>query len=243
MIPATLIRRYKRFLADVELEDGSVITVHTPNTGSMLGCSDPGCRVWLRDTANPARKYRYSWELTETRNGVMVGVNTGITNALVEAAVRDGTVSELQGYGSIRREVRYGSERSRIDLLLEAHADGRPCYVEVKNVTTCDPDRFAFFPDAVSARGTKHLRELMGVVAAGGRGVIFFCVQRGDAERVRPADEIDPLYGATLREAIAAGVEAVAYRAEVSPQRIALSERLPVECPEPAATLSTAPMV
>ncbi len=231
MIPAKLIRRYKRFLADVELEDGSLITVHTPNTGSMLGCSEPGCRVWLRDAENPKRKYRYSWEISETLAGVMVGVNTGITNTLVEAAVIDGTVRELQGYASIRREVRYGNERSRIDLLLEGHADGRPCYVEVKNVTTCDADGHAFFPDAVSARGSKHLRELMGVVAEGGRGVIFFCVQRGDAQRVRPAYEIDPLYGATLREALAAGVEALAYRADVTPKATRLETPLPVVCP------------
>ncbi len=232
MITATLIRRYKRFLADVELEDGSVITVHTPNTGSMLGCSEPGSRIWLRDTGNPKRKYRYSWEITENRRGELVGVNTGLPNYLVEEAIRNGTIKELQGYESLRKEVRYGSERSRIDLLLDGHRDGRPCYVEVKNVTTCDDERYAFFPDAVSSRGSKHLRELMGVVEEGARGVIFFCVQRGDAERVRPADEIDRLYGETLREAIDAGVEAIAYSAGVTPERIALERPLPFLCPE-----------
>ncbi|SCZ67742.1 DNA/RNA nuclease SfsA [Thiohalomonas denitrificans] len=234
MIPATLIRRYKRFLADVELQDGTVITVHTPNTGSMLGCSDPGCRIWLRDTENPKRKYRYSWEITENREGVLVGVNTGLPNHLVEAAIHDGTITELQGYESVRREVRYGSESSRIDLLLNGHQDGRPCYVEVKNVTTCDEAGYAFFPDAVSARGSKHLRELMGVVEEGGRGVILFCVQRGDAQRVRPADEIDRLYGETLRTAIEAGVEAIAYRAAVTPERVVLERPLTVLCPEVA---------
>jgi len=231
MRPAILLRRYKRFLADVELDNGEVITVHTPNTGSMLGCSAPGSRIWLRDSGNPKRKYRYSWEITETAEGVLVGVNTGITNRLVWAGIESGTVAELQGYGSIRREVRYGSENSRIDLLLDGHADGRRCYVEVKNVTTCDGEGYAFFPDAVSVRGSKHLRELMGVVAEGGRGVIFFCVQRADATRVRPADEIDSTYGRTLREAIANGVEAVAYRARVTPQGSVLECPLPVECP------------
>ena len=231
MIPATLIRRYKRFLADVELQDGSVITVHTPNTGSMLGCSDPGCRVWLRDTENAKRKYRYSWEITENREGVLIGVNTGLPNHLLEAAIYNGTVAELQGYESIRKEVRYGSEGSRIDLLLEDHRDGRPCYVEVKNVTTCDDEGYAFFPDAVSARGSKHLRELIRVVEEGCRGVIFFCVQREDAKHVRPADEIDRLYGETLRAAIGAGVEAIAYRAAVTPERIFFKKPLLVECP------------
>lgn len=230
LLPGVLLRRYKRFLADVQLADGSVLTAHTPNTGSMLGCSDPGSRVWLRDSGNPLRKYRYSWELVENQRQVLVGINTGIVNRLVHEAIETGVVEELQGYRAIRQEVRYGSERSRIDLLLEDA--GRPaCYVEIKNVTAVDDTGCAMFPDAVSSRGSKHLRELMQVVAAGGRGVIFFCVQRGDALRVRPADEIDPLYGTTLRAALAAGVEAVAYRAEVTPEVIVLRHRLPVICP------------
>lgn len=226
--PATLIRRYKRFLADVELPDGEVITVHTPNTGAMTGCSEPGSTVWLRDAASSARKYRYSWEMTENLAGVKVGVHTGITNQLVQEAIEQGVVSELQGYGEIRREVRYGEERSRIDLLLAEHADGRDCYVEIKNVTTCDEDGLGYFPDAVSSRACKHLRELMSVVAQGQRAVIFFCVQRGDVSAVRPADEIDPLYGRTLRQALDAGVEALAYRARVSPEEVVLEQSLPV---------------
>lgn len=230
LLPGTLLRRYQRFLADVELADGSVLTAHTPNTGAMLGCAEPGSRVWLRDSGNPQRKYRYSWELVENLAGVMIGINTGAVNRLVGEAIAAGVVTELQGYRTIRNEVRYGSERSRIDLLLEG--GGRAaCYVEIKNVTALDAAGCALFPDAVSERGTKHLRELTQVVAAGGRGVIFFCVQRGDALRVRPADEIDTLYGATLRAALAAGVEAVAYRAEVTPEAIALRHRLPVLCP------------
>ncbi len=229
--PARLLRRYKRFLADVELPNGEVITVHTPNTGAMTGCAEPGSRVFLRDVYNPKRKYRYSWEMTENLQGVMVGVHTGITNALVKEGIESGMIGELQGYRTIRQEVKYGEENSRIDLLLQQHADGRDCYVEIKNVTTCDDDGYGYFPDAVSVRATKHLRELMAVVGKGGRAAIFFCVQRGDVQRVRPADEIDPLYGQTLRQALAAGVEALAYRAKVSPGEVVLETAVPVICP------------
>lgn len=223
----TLLRRYQRFLADVRLADGRVITAHTPNTGSMLGCAEPGSRVWLREVDNPKRKYRHAWELVENAAGTMIGINTGVVNRLVSEAIHNGVAHTLQGYASLRQEVRYGSENSRIDLLLEDAA--RPaCWVEIKNVTAVDPDGTAFFPDAVSARGSKHLRELMQVVAQGQRGVICFCVQRGDALAVRPADEIDPLYGRTLREALAAGVEAVVYRARVTPQEVVLDTVLPI---------------
>ncbi|MGM0594171.1 MAG: DNA/RNA nuclease SfsA [Pseudomonadota bacterium] len=230
LTPATLIRRYKRFLADVALPGGEVITVHTPNTGAMTGCSEPGSTVWLRDADNPKRKYRYSWEVTESLAGVMIGVHTGITNRLVAEAIENGTVAPLQGYREIRSEVRYGEERSRIDLLLQGHRDGRDCYVEIKNVTSCDERGLGYFPDAVSSRASKHLRELMAMAGRGERAVIFFCVQRGDVEAVRPADEIDPLYGTTLRQALAAGVEALAYRARVSPEEVVLETPLPVVC-------------
>lgn len=234
MISGTLLRRYKRFLADVELADGSIITAHTPNTGSMLGCAEPGSRVWLRVVDNPQRKYPHAWELVENSAGVMIGINTGVVNHLVSEAVTGGVITELQGYDTLRREVRYGSENSRIDLLLEG--GGRPpCYVEIKNVTAVGAAGTAYFPDAVSTRGSKHLRELMQVVAQGGRGVVLFCVQRGDARAVRPADEIDPLYGRTLREAVAVGVEALAYRASVTPQAIMLDTALPVVVGHPVA--------
>jgi sugar fermentation stimulation protein A len=230
LIPARLIRRYKRFLADVEMMNGEMLTVHTPNTGSMLGCSDPGSRIWLRDSENPQRKYRYSWDITEAANGTLVGVNTGLPNRLVAEGIEGGVIEELQGYENLRQEVGYGSEKSRIDLLLTdaAKAD---CYIEIKNVTTCDADGYGFFPDAVSTRASKHLRELMGVVAEGKRAVLCFCVQRGDVEKIRPADEIDPLYGKQLREALAAGVEAIAYRARVTPEEVVLETRIPVFCP------------
>ena len=226
LIPGSLIKRYQRFLADVELDDGRVITAHTPNTGSMLGCCEPGSRVWLSDSGNPERKYPLSWELVEAAPGVLVGINTGLPNKLVEEGISTGVIGELQGYAGIRREVRYGMEKSRIDLLLQG--SGKPdCYVEVKNVTLAQ-DGIGYFPDAVSARGSKHLRELAEVVAAGKRGVIFFCVQRKDVQEVRPADTIDERYGDTLRQAVAEGVEALAWRAAVSPAEIRIEQQLPV---------------
>ena len=227
LIEGRLLRRYKRFLADVELADGSRVTVHTPNTGSMRGCSEPGSRVWLSWSANPKRKYPLSWELVEASTRVLVGVNTGLPVGLVQEGIALGVITELQGYSNIRAEVRYGIERSRIDLLLEAGQ--RRCYVEVKNVTLADGLGRALFPDAVTARGTKHLRELMSVAEdPHTRGVMLFCVQRGDVHSVAPADSIDPVYGATLREAIGCGVEAIAYRADVSPGAVELTTRIPV---------------
>ena len=230
LIEARLIRRYKRFLTDVELEDGSLLTVLCPNTGSLLGCQSPGSPVWLSRSDSPTRKYAHTWELIRIESGTLVGINTQIANRLMEDAIREGVVRELTGYDDIAREVRYGSERSRIDLVLSGSAE-QPCYVEVKNVTAAVTSDVALFPDAVSERGTKHLRELMLEVARGNRAVIAFCVQRADVSEVRPADVIDPAYGRTLREAISQGVEALAYRARVSPKEIKLVDRIPVICP------------
>ena len=229
LIEGLLVRRYQRFLADVELSDGRTITAHTPNTGSMKGCSEPGSRVWLRDTANPRRKYVLAWELVETSSGVLVGINTGLPSRLVAESIREGLITELQGYDTLLAEVPYGLERSRVDLLLKTKGGGC-CYVEVKNVTLVE-GRTALFPDAVSARGTKHLRELAAMAEAGHRAVIFFCVQRADATELRPADTIDPRYGHALRQALARGVEALAYDARISPQTVALRGPLPVVCP------------
>lgn len=231
LIPGILLRRYKRFLADVRLENGDATTVHTANTGSMLGCAEPGSRVWLSRASNLERKYPLSWEIVETAAKVLVGINTTLPNLLVQEAIEQGVVTELQGYHAIRREVVFGDERSRVDLLLEHDGNDAHCYVEVKNVTASIDKGIALFPDAVSARGTKHLRELMGVVAQGHRGVLCFCVQRADAREVRPYDILDPLYGATLRLALAAGVEVVAYRADVAITGINLRHPLPVVCP------------
>jgi len=229
LIPATLLRRYKRFLADVELADGSVITVHSPNTGSMQGCADPGMRVWIRDTANPKRKYRFAWELSETANGTLININTILTNHLVREGIERDVVTELQGYGNIRSEVAYGVQRSRIDLLLEKGPES--CYVEVKNVTAHEGDGIAIFPDAVTARGAKHLEELMHMAEQGARSVIFFCVSREDVSEVRPADAIDPHYGRLLRLAMKQGVEALAYRIAVDGHSIELDRRVSVVCP------------
>lgn len=210
-------------MADVELEDGTIVTAHCPNSGSMLGCAIPGSRVMLSKSDNPNRKLRYSWELVEAAGG-WVGINTGLPNQIVKEGIENGIVKELQGYGRIRQEVAYGSERSRIDLLLE---EPGLCYVELKNVTLVENGR-ALFPDAATVRGQKHLRELMAMKESGFRAVNFFVVQRADATAVAPADAIDPAYGQLLRQAAAAGVEILAYQAKVEQTGICLSHRLPV---------------
>jgi sugar fermentation stimulation protein A len=229
LIGARLIRRYKRFLADVELRSGEVITAVCPNTGSLMGCVEPGNRVWLSTSDSPTRKYRHTWEIVEVGK-TKVGINTSLPNALVAEAIESGVIAELQGYSTIRREVKYGKENSRIDLVLEAPYE-MPCYVEVKIVTAAVSDAVALFPDAVSERGAKHLRELMHMVRGGGRAVQLYCVQRGDVSEVNPADRIDPAYGRTLREALAAGVEVMAYRACVTTREIRLETRIAVVCP------------
>ena len=218
-----LIRRYKRFLADVRLEDGSTVTVHVPNTGSMKSTSAPGRLVGLAAHDNPKRKYRYTLELIEGDDGgALVGVNTMRTNRIVEEAVRNKEIPELLGYPEIRREVPYG-EASRIDLLL---VDGaRLCYVEVKNVTYKE-GAVALFPDAVTARGTKHSAELSRVVAAGHRGVIFFLINRGDCNAMAAARDIDPVYADALERAAEKGVELIAYRTRTSFSEIALDRKV-----------------
>jgi len=217
-----LIRRYQRFLADVALESGETITAHCPNSGSMTGCAVPGSPVILSRSDRPGRKYPFTWELVQV-GGCWIGINTGITPALVREGILSGMVVELQGYETIRPEVRRND--SRLDLFL-TREQGR-CWVEVKNVTLAEKG-LALFPDAVTVRGQKHLTELMDVVRSGERGVIFYVVQRGDCTSMAPADRIDPRYGALLRESVAAGVEALAYRAEVSTMGVTLARRLPV---------------
>ena len=219
-----LLRRYKRFLADITLESGEIITIHCPNTGSMKNCWAEETPCWFSDSGNPKRKYRHTLEITTTPEGALAGVNTGRANALVEEAILSGVVQELQGYGSLRREVKYGAENSRIDLLLSGEKGD--CYVEVKNVTLAEGAR-GLFPDAVSARGAKHLRELQKLAEAGVRAVLFYCVQHGQIATVEAAKDIDPAYAAALAEAVAAGVEVVAYRAELAPEEIRLTEPLP----------------
>lgn len=224
-----LVRRYKRFLADVVLDDGTKTTVHCPNTGSMMGCRTPGSTVWLLPAGNPARKYPLGWELVEVEPAVLVGINTGRSNALVAEALERGMIPELAAYGSVRREVKVPGTRSRIDFLLSGHPQDPDCYLEVKNVTAAVSGDNAFFPDAVSTRAARHVDELAALVSRGHRGALCFCVQRADVNRVRPADEIDPAYGKALRRAVSVGVKVYALRAAVSTTGVRLEKRIPVE--------------
>lgn len=228
LIEGRLLKRYKRFLADVQLPNGELVTAHCPNTGSMKNCQPVNARVWLSPANNPKRKLAYTWELVEVLPEVLVGINTAFSNKLVREAIEQGVITELQGYPVITNEVRYGDENSRIDLLLSGHQQRANCYVEVKNLTLWDFKKGGSFPDAVTARGTKHLRELMLMVEQGYRAMLCFCVQHSGISYVTSADEIDPLYGETIREAVAKGVEVIAYRASLSPQAITISEPLPV---------------
>ena len=224
LVKGVLVRRYKRFLADVTLEDGRLVTAHTPNTGSMLACSQPGRPVWLSPQDRPDRKLKYTWEVIEMPKG-RVGVNTGVPNRLVKIAALAGKIPDLAGYDLGRAEVKT-SAHSRLDLVLEAE-NRRTCYIEIKNCTLVE-DRIAYFPDAVTSRGRKHLDELAGLAAQGNRAVIFFLVQRTDAAEFRPADHIDPEYGRTLREVKKQGVEALAYDVRLTRKRIDINQALPV---------------
>jgi len=225
----TLLRRYKRFLADIRLADGTEMTIHCPNTGSMRNCVVPDSPCWFSDSGNPKRKYRHTWEVATVPGGHLAGVNTGRANHLVETALTAGRIQALAGYSTVRREVPYGQERSRIDFLLTE--DGKaPCYVEVKSVTLMEQPGQGLFPDAVSERGRKHLRELASIAQQGDRAVLLFCVQHTGVEWVEPADAIDPAYGKALREAAIAGVEILAYRADIRPDdaHIELARPVPV---------------
>lgn len=225
LLRGTLIRRYKRFLADVTLENGDEITAHVANSGSMMGLTEPGAEIWLSESDNPKRKLKYSWELIRDSDG-LVGINTMHPNKLVSEAIEDGTISELSGYDNLRREVKYG-KNSRIDILLGSET--RPdCYVEVKNVTLRRNAK-AEFPDAVTARGAKHLAELSDMVAGGARAVMLYLVQREDCDRFSVAADIDPTYAGALTEALTKGVEAVCYACRLSPEEIVVERQLPIE--------------
>lgn len=222
-----LVRRYKRFLADIVSDAGEALCIHCPNTGSMLNCMGEGARVWFQRSNDPRRKLPGTWELVETPQGRLACVNTARANRLVEEALLDGVIEELAGFTALRREVAYGLESSRVDFRLDYPAG--PAYVEVKSVTLGFGDTaVAAFPDAVTLRGAKHLRELAALARDGVRAVQLYCVNLTGIEAVRPASEIDPLYAAALREAVAAGVEVLAYGVEISPEEIRLSRRLPV---------------
>ncbi len=224
LVTGVLIKRYKRFLADVRLDEGRVVTAHCPNTGAMSGCAEPGRPVWLTSRDEPGRKLKYTWEMIDMP-GSLVGVDTGVPNLLVKAAAEARLIPELADYGQVRPEVRIDGH-TRLDLLLQN--PGLPdCYLEIKNCTLVE-NRVARFPDAVTARGLKHLGELAALAEAGRRAVIFFLIQRMDADAFRPADDIDPDYGQALREAAARGVEILAYDTALDLDSVALRRRLPI---------------
>ncbi len=223
LVEGTLLKRYNRFLADVALEDGAIVTAHCPNTGSMKDCCEPGRPVYLSEHDNPKRKLKYTWELIQMPDS-LVGVNTLVPNRLVKHAVQSGQVPELAGYAEVKSEVRMG-DHSRVDLMLEDAKRGR-CFVEIKNCTMVR-NRIAYFPDAVTKRGLKHLDELIVQLSPRQRSVMFFFIQRMDAEAFQPADAIDPDYGSVLRQAVALGVEILAYDVHIDLQGIRLNRRLP----------------
>jgi sugar fermentation stimulation protein A len=224
LLQGTLIQRYKRFLADVKLRNGRVVVAHCPNSGSMLACSEPGRTIYLSRHNNPKRRLRYTWELIEMPTS-LVGVNTMVPNRLVKAAILAGRIERLSGYERVRSEVAYGTN-SRIDLLLEKGP--MQCFVEVKNCTLVT-DGVASFPDAVTARGLKHLKELQDQIRSGDRSVMFYLVQRMDAEQFRPADPIDPAYGQELRRAIQNGVEVMVYDVTIDLRGIELNREIPFD--------------
>jgi sugar fermentation stimulation protein A len=223
LIRGTLVQRYQRFLADVRLPSGEIVTAHCTNTGSMIGCKEPGSVVYISRSDKKGRRLLYTWEIVEVGR-TWVGINTMHPNRLVAEAITSGAIAELQGYDNVRREV-VTRQGTRLDLCLEGSSGF--CFVEVKNVTLA-VDGAAAFPDAVSERGTKHLKELMWLRREGHRGAVVFVIQRTDCRIFRPADEIDSEYGRWLRRAIKAGVEALPYVAYVTPKEIVLTERLPI---------------
>jgi sugar fermentation stimulation protein A len=229
LIRGTLIQRYKRFLADVRLDDGRLVTGTCPNTGSMLGLTTPGSVVWLSESDSPTRKYRFTWELVEAdlgKGSTLVGINTGHPNKLVAEAVTAARIKHLAGYPGFRREVKYG-KNSRIDLLLEC-ADKGLCYVEIKNVHFSRKHGLAEFPDSVTERGAKHLAEMSDMVREGHRAVMVYLIQRDDAKRLSFARDIDPTYGAAYDAAMAAGVEAIALRCRMRTEEIQVDKPVPI---------------
>jgi sugar fermentation stimulation protein A len=225
LIPGYLIRRYKRFLADVRLDTGETVIAHCPNSGSMKGCAVPGCPVWLSVSDNPRRKLKYTWELIKTPES-MIGINTLVPNRLVKTAIETGQIPELAGYGTVRSEVTV-RKGTRLDLVLEK-TNRRNCYVEIKNCTLVEQGT-ALFPDAVTERGQKHLDELRHLVSAGYRGVIFYLIQRMDAHRFGPAVEIDPAYARKLSQARENGVEIIIRDVAIDLEQIRIHRPVPLQ--------------
>lgn len=227
LVKGHLIKRYKRFLADVELENGSIVTAHCPNTGAMTGCAEPGFEVWLRHSDDPKRKLAYTWELARNFDGHWIGVNTHNANKLCTEAIQANKIASLNGYQQLATEKRYGKENSRIDILL-SNPDGAQCFIEVKSVTLLR-DQNGLFPDAKTPRGAKHLRELIETKQQGNRAVLLFCVQHTGIKTVGIADDIDHKYATLFHQAVEAGVEVLAYGCQMSQEKIELNQELEVK--------------
>ncbi len=227
LIRGTLIKRYKRFLADVLLDNGETVTAHCANSGSMMGLKDEGNIVWLSPATNPKAKLSFKWELVEV-DGTLIGINTAHPNRLVQDAINDGTITELDGYNALRREMKYG-QNSRIDIFLSESVLGdMDCYVEVKSITLSRKKGLAEFPDSVTSRGTKHLHELTQMVADGYRAMMVYLIQRSDCSEFSIAADIDPTYASTLDAALYGGVEAVCYGCNLTDKEIIVTERIPI---------------
>lgn len=229
--PAVLIQRYKRFLADVQTPDGQRLTIHCPNTGAMTGCAEPGYAVWYSTSNNAKRKYPHTWELARTAEGEFIVINTHRANSIAEQAILQEVVAPLQGYRTLLREVRYGEERSRVDLLLQEHPTQADCYIEVKSVTLNDAGT-GYFPDAVTTRGQKHLRELQAMVNAGHRAALLFVVGHTGIQSVKPAAHIDPTYAKLCIQAHHDGVEFYALQCAINEHHVEPLRLLPIELAE-----------
>jgi sugar fermentation stimulation protein A len=228
IVKATLLKRYKRFLADAILEDGTEVTAHCPNTGSMKTCWEEGDIVYFTEHDDPKRKLKYTWELSETEGGY-IGINTNMPNKIAFEAIANGQVKELTGYRTLKREIKYG-ENSRFDIHLSDAPNEPNCFVEIKNVTLYDSNANALtFPDSVTTRGQKHLKELMNVVKGGERAVMLYVLNRPEGNYFSPASEIDPEYARLLKEASESGVEILAYRVNSSPSELNLAEPVPIK--------------
>ncbi|XOV80246.1 MAG: DNA/RNA nuclease SfsA [Aestuariibacter sp.] len=228
LIKGTLVRRYKRFLADVVLPDGTEVVAHCPNTGAMTGCAEPGFDVWLRHANDPKRKLQYTWELAANEQGQMIGINTANANKLVAEALQNKVITELAHYSTFRREVAFGNEKSKVDFVLSG--TGIPSlYLEVKSVTLLE-NQHGYFPDTQTSRGQKHLRELTAVQNdSDSEAALLFCVQHTGIKSVTAARHLDPEYARLLLEAVSAGVKVYAYSCEISPDEILLTQRLPYQ--------------
>ena len=224
LVRGRLVQRYKRFFADVILDDGTAITAHCPNPGAMLGVNTPGLAVWLSKSDDPKRKLAYTLELVETAGGALTGVNTLHPNRIIAEALEAGLIPELTGYETIRREVKYG-EASRVDFLLTS-PDRPPCWLEIKNCHLSRGSGLAEFPDCVAARSSRHLRELAAMAKAGDRAVVLFVVQRMDCDRFSACAELDPVFARTLGEVASEGVEVLVYACEIDEQRVTLNGRI-----------------